>query len=102
MFWKLYDDYEAAQKTLGKERIELLLQYSENFDNLSNEVADELLKASLALSKKHDKLLASYVRKIRKTTNPVVAMQFHQVEIYILSQVRLAITSELPYPEIKH
>ena len=100
-FWKLYDEYEMARKELGKKRIDLLLKYEENFDNLSHELAGGLLKESLALAKKSDMLLASYVKKVQKATNPVVAMQFHQIEMYVMSEIRVAISEGLPFPEIK-
>jgi hypothetical protein len=99
-FWQLYDEYEMARKELGKKRIELLLKYEENFDNLSNELAADLLKEILALTKKNDKLVAGYVKKVAKATDPVVAMQFHQVEMYVMSEIRLALSEGLPFPEI--
>lgn len=100
-FWKLYDSYETARKALGKERIELILKYGDNYENLNNALADDLLKQSLALTKRNDKLVATYVKKIRKATNSTVAMQFHQFEMYILSEVRIAIAGSLPFPEAK-
>jgi hypothetical protein len=99
-FWQLYDEYEMARKELGKKRIELLLKYEENFDNLSNELAADLLKEILALTKKNDKLVASYVKKVAKATDPVVAMQFHQIEMYVMSEIRLTLSEGLPFPEI--
>ena len=100
-FWQLYDEYEMARKELGKKRIELLLKYEENFDNLSNEIAADLLKEILALTNKNDKLVASYVKKVAKETDPVVAMQFHQIEMYVMSEIRLALSEGLPFPEVK-
>lgn len=100
-FWQLYDAYETARKELGKERIGLLLKYEESFDDLSNELAGDLLKEILALQKKTDKLLASYVKKVSKATSPVVAMQFHQVEMYVLSEIRVALAGGLPLPEAR-
>jgi hypothetical protein len=98
-FWKLYDEYETARKELGKKRIELLLKYEENFDNLNNDLAAGLLKEVMALTKKNDKLVASYVKKVAKATDPVVAMQFHQIEMYIMSEIRVALSDGLPVPE---
>jgi len=100
-FWKLYDEYETARKELGKKRIELLLKYGENFENLNNELARQLLKEILYLTQKNDKLLLTYVKKVEKTTSPIVAMQFHQIEMYILSEIRLSIAGDLPLPEVK-
>lgn len=99
-FWQLYDEYETARKELGKKRVELLLKYEENFDNLSKELAADILKEVLALTRKNDKLVATYVKKVAKATDPVVAMQFHQVEMYVLSEIRLALSEGLPFPEI--
>ena len=100
-FWELYDAYETARKELGKKRIELLIRYGDNYDNLTHELAGDLSAEILSLAKKNDKLLASYVKKIRKTTDPVVAMQFYQIEMYILSEIRVALAGDLPFPEIK-
>jgi hypothetical protein len=100
-FWKLYDEYETARKDLGKKRIDLLNQYAENFDKMTNEFADSWAKQVLDMSKKTDALIVTYYNKIKKVTNPVVALQFWQVEGYILSGIRLSILEEIPLPELK-
>ncbi|MCU0407507.1 MAG: hypothetical protein MUD02_01025 [Bacteroidales bacterium] len=100
-FWKLYDQYEAERKDLGKKRIDLLEQYANNFQNLSNEFADKWVTEVSDLGKKTDALLASYTAKVKKATNPVVALQFFQVESYILAVIRFSILDEIPFPEVK-
>jgi len=100
-FWKLYDEYESARKELGKERLALLNQYAENYNKLTNEVAEAWTSKVISLSKKTDALIVSYYNKIKKATNPVVALQFYQLEGYILSGIRLSILEELPLPDVK-
>lgn len=100
-FWKLYDQYEAERKDLGKKRIELLEQYANNYSKLSNEFADKWVSDVADLGKKTDALLASYTAKVKKATNPVVALQFFQVESYILAVIRSSILDEIPFPEVK-
>jgi len=100
-FWKLYDEYETARKDLGKKRIELLNQYADNYNKMTNEFADSWTKQVLDMTKKTDALLVTYYNKIKKVTNPVVALQFWQVEGYILSGIRLMILEELPLPDLK-
>ena len=97
-FWQLYDEYETARKDLGKRRIELLEQYADSYDRLTNETADAWTKEVLDLSKKTDALLVTYYNKIKKVTNPIVALQFYQIEGYILSGIRLKILGEIPFP----
>jgi hypothetical protein len=100
-FWKLYDQYEAERKELGKKRIDLLNQYADNFNKLTNEFADKWVPEVADLGKKTDALIASYTAKVKKATNPVVALQFFQVESYILSVIRFSILDEIPFPEMK-
>ena len=100
-FWKLYDEYETARKTYGQQRIKLFDTYLANYNKLTNETADSWTKEVITLQKNTDKLLLTYYNKIKKATNPVVALQFYQVEGYILSGIRLSILEELPLPELK-
>ena len=100
-FWTIYDEYETARKDLAKRRIELLNQYVDNYDKLTNEFADSWTKEVIALGKKTDALLVTYYNKIKKVTSPVVALQFWQVENYILTGIRLMILEGIPLPELK-
>jgi uncharacterized protein YdaL len=77
----------------------LLLLLTLVLSNLSHDLAAGLLKEILALAKKNDKLVAGYVKKVAKATDPVVAMQFDQVEMYVMSEIRLALSEGLPFPE---
>src|SRR6478609_8690633 len=48
-FWKMYDEYEAERKTVGKKRIDNLVEYTSNSKNLTNEKVTELLNNSLTI-----------------------------------------------------
>lgn len=100
-FWTLYDEYETARKDLAKRRIELLNQYADNYDKMTPEFADTWAKESISLGKKTDALLVSYYNKVKKVTSPVVALQFWQVEGYILTGIRMMVLEGIPFPENK-
>jgi len=100
-FWALYDEYETARKEYGKTRIQLLEQYAEKWENLTNEEAEKWTADVIKLGTSTDKLITKYYNKIKKVTNPVVALQFYQIENYILSGIRLSILEGLPLPEVK-
>ena len=100
-FWKLYDEYETKRKELGKSRIALLEDYANNYDKLTNEKADEINKKMISQGSKNEDLIASYTKKISKAVNPIAALQFLQVESYILSGIRVSILEELPLPDVK-
>ena len=100
-FWQLYDEYETSRKELGKRRLELMEEYAEKYDKLTNESADAMTKEIISLSGKTDALINSYTAKIKKATNPIVAMQFYIVEGYILSGIRLSVLEGIPLPDLK-
>ena len=45
-FWKLYDEYEAERKKLGQDFIAILQDYANNYENLDDKKADELVTRS--------------------------------------------------------
>jgi len=96
-FWELYDAYETERKALGKKRVELLFKYAANYNNMDDAMTDAWMKEVLALGKKTDKLLVKYFKKIKKKTSPVVATQFYQLELYILSSIRSQILEAIPF-----
>ena len=96
-FWKLYDEYEIARKENGKKRIELLEQYAKTYKTITNEQADSWTKEVIKLSAATDKLIVTYYNKIKKVTNPVVALQFYQIEGYILTTIRMEILEGVPF-----
>ena len=96
-FWALYDAYETERKVLGKRRIDLLYQYAANYNTMNDASADAFIKDIMDLGKKTDKLMMTYVKKIKKKTSPMVALQFYQMEAYILSSIRANILESIPF-----
>ena len=96
-FWTLYDEYETKRKEYGRERIDLLQQYAEQFTTMTSEQADTWTKKVMELQVKTDKLIATYYEKVKGVSDGVVATQFYQIENYILSMIRMQILQEVPF-----
>ncbi len=96
-FWTLYDEYETKRKEYGRERIELLKQYAEQYMTMTSEQADTWTKKVMELQIKTDKLIATYYEKVKAISDGVVATQFYQIENYILSMIRISILQEVPF-----
>lgn len=96
-FIDLYEEYEMKRMELGKVRIDLLVQYAEVWDGMTNEQADAWMKKVLNLSAKTDKLINTYYEKVKKACNAKVATQFYQVEMYILTAIRYSIFESIPF-----
>lgn len=100
-FWKLYDEYETKRKELGKQRILLLEQYAEQYQTMTGEQADAWAKKAMDLQKKTDALIATYYGKVKSVTDGVVALQFYQIENFILAGIRAEILDQIPFVEKK-
>ena len=94
-FWALYDEYEVKRKELGKDRYEILKKYVSDFGEIVPENAEGIIKEAIPLRKKSDKLLDSYYKKIKKKTNPVVALQFYQLEKYLANLISITLLEDL-------
>jgi hypothetical protein len=101
-FWKLYDEYEAKRKDLGKQRIELLEQYAGQYKTMTGEQADAWTRKVMDLQKKTDNLITTYYGKIKSVSDGIVATQFYQIENYILTGIRAQVLENIPFIEKKN
>ena len=96
-FWKNYDAYEITRKEMGKERIELLDKFVMEFESMTEEESIEWMKAVMSLRDRNEKLIEKYYKKILKECSPMVAMQFYQVESYVLAGIRFQSLENAPF-----
>ena len=94
-FWILYDEYENKRKDLGQERFNLLQRYVNDYGEVKPENAENFMKQAIPIRIKSDKLRDSYYKKIKTKTDPVVAMQFYQIENYLSDAIRMQLLEEL-------
>jgi hypothetical protein len=100
-FWKLYDEYEVTRKLNGVKRMQLLDQYAAQYNTMTDAQAETFLKEVTALQSATDKLIVTYSSKIKKATSPTVALQFYQIENYILAVIRAEVLDAVPFVNTK-
>jgi len=96
-FWKNYDAYEIMRKEMGKERIELLDKFLLEFESMTEQESTEWMKSVMSLRSRNEKLIEKYYKKILKECSPIVAMQFYQLESYVLAGIRFQILENAPF-----
>ena len=96
-FWKLYDEYEAERKALGRQRIALLEKYASNYGAADDAQVDQMMKETQSLQVKTDKLIVKYYDKVKKESGVKTAAQFYQLEAYFLSVIRASILNSIPF-----
>ena len=95
-FWKLYDEYHQKNMSTAKNRIRLYEQTARSYGNMQPAVADSLALQYFNNRFSQEKSLEEYYSKIKKATNAVVAFEFYQAEVYLLTQIRASIMQQIP------
>jgi hypothetical protein len=64
---------------------------------MNDPATDYMIKEMTKLGVKTDKLIGTYYNKVKKAAGIKAAAQFVQIEIYLLSSVRVAILDNIPF-----
>lgn len=96
-FWILYDQYETQPKELGRQRIVLLKQYADHYFDFTSDQADAWTKQVITLQKKTDDLIVIYYGKVKAISDGILAIQFYQIENYILVMIRMQLLQNVPF-----
>ena len=95
-FWKIFDEYEISLREIAKKRTANVLDYADNYQNLSPERSTQLIKASLEINTSFYTLLDKTFRKVSKEISAIRAAQFYQIEFFLEGVVRVKMADEIP------
>lgn len=96
-FWKLYDEYEKERKDLGKKKIQIVSEYANNYEKLTEEKADEIVKSTIKNNIAYEKLFEKYYEKTKGILGAIDAAKFVQLEAYLQTSVRSEIQDAIPF-----
>ena len=95
-FWPIYNQYDVELTKLNKLRIANIQEYAQNYDQMTDAKADELIQKALDYRKQRSELLAKYYGLVKTSLGSIQAARFIQVEDQLLMLIDLQITSSLP------
>jgi hypothetical protein len=95
-FWGIYDRYQKELTSLWDQRIANVKKYAQNYDSLTDPVADELAATAMKNEQAGTALRHKYYGEMKKALGPKVAARFLQVESSLSSLANLQISSQLP------
>ena len=90
-FWPLYREYRLEATKLGDRIVGLIASYADNYDQLTDKVADKLLADFVSIEQARARLKAKYLPKFKKVLPARKVMRFYQLEnkldVLILSEM---------------
>lgn len=100
-FWPVYRDYhEQAGEVMGR-RLELIRSFAENYDQLSDKMAKDLIDGVLDNDAAETRLKQKYLGRFRKVLPADKLVTYYQLENKIDTYVRARLVEQVPLlPEL--
>lgn len=92
-FWAIYDEYEASRQKYVDQQEATIVKYIENFDSMTDQMAEELLDDVRARRAAEVQLKTKYLRRMEREVGGVIALKFAEIDHYI------DLVSEKPFSE---
>ena len=96
VFWPIQREYEVELAKLYDERVALIRAYTETYESMSDEKAEELTGWLLRLERQRTDLKEKYFERFAEDVSPTVAARFLQIENQINMLIDLQISASLP------
>jgi len=95
-FWPIYKDYDRELAKLNDVRLGNITAFAQNYSNMTDNKADELVNGAISYHRKRIDLLANTYDKVRAALGAPLAARFVQVESTLNNLIDLQIQSNLP------
>jgi hypothetical protein len=100
-FWNLYNEYQGKLYTVHNKRIDGIKDFAKNYENMSDEKANELWVNFMGYQQDLLKLKKGYYKKFKKILPAAKAARFFQAENKIETLINAQLALEIPMIETK-
>ena len=101
IFWRIYNEYEYKMTKLGDKVVDNITNFADNFENLSNDKAEEILDNSFDNNEEKLDLLKDVTKEIADKISYKLAVRFYQIEKLLNTVIDFQIMSSIPLVEHK-
>jgi len=95
-FWTIYDGYQKALNAIWDQRVANITKYADNFDKMTDPIADELANKMLDIEGQRTALRKKYYTEYKTQMGARVAARFLQTEATIGSMMEIQIGTQIP------
>jgi len=95
-FAPIYLDYWAEMNVLSNRFYDLIYEFAQNYEDLSDEKALEIVDEYMVIDKERAKIRAKYVKKFKKVLEPKNVLRFFQVENKLDAMIIAELAAEIP------
>jgi hypothetical protein len=96
IFWPIYKEYEAERAKLDDAEAQVTSEYVKEYQNISDDQADQVMSKSLDLEAQRAELKKKYYDTMKKALSPTIAAKFFEVDSQMQHIHDLQVSSTLP------
>ena len=98
-FWPIYQQYQTKLAKINERIGKLIVEYAQNYQTMTNEIAKKLMKESIAVEKERLTLKESLMPKFQKALPAIKAARYYQIENKIQAVVQYGLADGIPLVE---
>ncbi len=98
-FWAVYNEYEEKHYKLNTDFYNVVMDFADNYENMSDEKAVELMNKVNKYDFATSKLDKVYLKKMLKVVSPQKALRFFQASRKIQTLIDAELATEVPLLE---
>ena len=95
-FWPIYQEYQAKLTKINERMLKIIVNYAENYKSMTNDIAQKLMKESMAVEKERVALKELYLPKFQKAVSAMKAARYFQIENKIQAAVQYELAGSIP------
>jgi ABC-type histidine transport system ATPase subunit len=100
-FWELYNEYNSKLSQTQNQRVALIKDFAKNYETMTDEKADEIMKSFFKYQQEIVKLRKSYYSRFKKILPSSKAARYFQLENKIQALVDAELAMQIPLIEVE-
>ena len=96
VFWPVYDRYQDELFLLRARSMNLIKNYADNYETMTNAMAKKLLDEFMAVETVRIKLASAYLPQFRKVLSDKKVARYYQIENKINAALYYEIAAQIP------
>jgi hypothetical protein len=98
-FWPLYQEYQSKLAKINERIGKLIVEYAQNYQSMTNEIAKKLMKESIAVEKERQAMKELLMPKFQKALPAIKVARYYQIENKIQAVVQYGLADSIPLVE---
>jgi len=99
-FWPVYNEYVEEMSLIGDEKVRLITDFSEHYQDMTEEFADQILSRHLDIQNRALKVRRQYVKRFKKVLPTIKVAKLYQVENKLDAVVDYQLAAQIPMIEL--